>query len=594
MQSIQHELSGSPTEVSTGASIAQGLSVKAHSLFAWLLGHSLKIAILCSALSCVSVACAFPQSFQSSPGQFSREGSPATPAPVVLDGHTVFEVRWGYKTLTPAARAAHISRRLEQLSKDSAAPAFTIEEEDVTADVMSGDTLVASVFDGDAEAAGVDKVQLAQQWASAMQQAVNDYRVRNSLRLRLIRVLLGLLVIAVSVAALVLLRMVMRRIAVMAEAKLRERAGRADQGVAIFLGHPRTRDYVSRSFTLAKALLSLLILWFGLRLLFYIFPATRWISEMMHRSTFAPLISFERSFLESLPSLLFVFLVAVVTWYSTRLLHFFFSRVRGGDITIEGFRPTWASTTDRLLTFTLIILAVLIAYPYIPGSQSPAFKGISLFLGVLVSLGSTGLVANLVTGISLTYVDAFEVGDFVKIGDVTGYISKMGLLTTRLHTRKNEIVTLANSHVGGKEIVNYSRMARTGLIIASKVGIGYDAPWRQVEGILKLAATRTSGIRTTPEPFVLELSLNTFDVTYELNAYIEEGRLPYIVLAELNRNILDAFNEFNVQIMTPAYVADPHDAKVVQPERWHAAPSSPDARSETPGAPGSGESKAAD
>lgn len=587
-----HELGGLPTGAHSEASIAQGdCSVKMHRpLAGWPRTHSFDIVVVVC-----SVLCAFAQSPQFSALQLTEKSLPSTPAPVVLDGRTVFEVRWGYKSFTPAARAAHISEKLTQLSKDSAAPRITVQEEDATADVMSGDTLLASVFDGDAKAAGVTRVQLAQQWASSMQEAVRDYRSRHSLRLRLIRVLLALLVVVLAIAAWILVRIVMCRLASLAEAKLREQTGRADRRLAVFLGHPRTRDYITRAFTLGRVVLSLLILWFGLRLLFSIFPATRWLSEMMHRSTFAPLLSFEHSVLESLPDLLFVVFVAVITWYLIRLTHFVFGRIRDGEITIEGFRPVWASTTDRLLTFAVIILAVLIAYPYIPGSQSAAFKGVSLFLGVLVSLGSTGMVANLVTGISLTYVDAFEIGDLVKIGDVIGYITKMGVLTTRIHTRKNEIVTLPNSLVGGKDVVNYSKMSREGLIIASKVGIGYDAPWRQVEGMLKLAASRTSGVRPVPEPFVLELSLNSFDVTYELNAYIEEGLLPYLVLAELNRNILDAFNEFGVQIMTPAYQFDPREPKIVPRDQWHIAPAAPDNAGEPSGnEPDSGGSKAAD
>jgi small-conductance mechanosensitive channel len=155
-----------------------------------------------------------------------------------------------------------------------------------------------------------------------------------------------------------------------------------------------------------------------------------------------------------------------------------------------------------------------------------------------------------------------------------------------VRTRKNEIISIPNSVVTSKEIVNYDKPGQSGVIISSKVGVGYDSPWRQVEGMLKLAAGRTDGIRAQPEPFVLELSLNTFDVTYELNAHLEAGRLPFIVLAELNRNILDAFNEFGVQIMTPMYVADPQHDKVVARERWHAPPSQSDA--------GPGDSKAAD
>jgi small-conductance mechanosensitive channel len=487
----------------------------------------------------------------------------------------VIEIRWGYKTFTPATRAARIGSELKRISDDPSAPRISVVPEETTVDVMSGETLLASVFEGDAEAAGTGKEELAQQWASAMQRAVDAYRTEHSLRLRLTRVALALLTIAVCIALLFVLREVTRRLLRRATAKLEERAAKSDRRVAFLLSHEKTRELIIRAAVFLRLLLSLIVLWAGLHELLYIFPSTRPFALKMYQEVLRPVSAFADAFLASLPSLIFVVLLAIATRYLIKAIHFFFRKVSEGEISLEGFRPIWAPTTDRLVTITLVIFALLVAYPYIPGSGSPAFKGISLFLGVLVSLGSTGLVANAMNGISLTYVDAFEIGDLVKIGDVVGYVNKMGMLTTRVRTRKNEIVTIPNSVVTNKEIINYSKPGDQGVIISSKVGIGYDAPWRQVEGMLKLAAARTHGLRATPEPFVLELSLDTFDITYELNAHLEAGQVPYIVLAELNRNILDAFNEFGVQIMTPAYMADPHHDKVVPRERWYEPPATP-------------------
>ncbi|HEY6307535.1 MAG TPA: mechanosensitive ion channel domain-containing protein, partial [Candidatus Angelobacter sp.] len=524
------------------------------------------------------------------PTQQGESKPSAVGAPVQLDGRNVLEVRWGYKTFTPAARAAHISQLLKRLGDDPSAPALSVQPEAGTVDVMSGETLVAAVFDGDAKAAGVAKEALAQQWATAMQRAVDAYRAEHSLRLKLERLALVLLIIVICVAGLAVFRALARQLAKRAHAMLDDRAARTDKRFALFLSHERTHHLVQGTLNFTRFVLSLIVVWGSLRLLLSIFPSTRPFSEKMRESVLHPVQDFAKAFLASLPSLVFVVLVLIVTWYATRLIHFFFTRIREGEISLEGFRPVWAPTTDRLVNIALIILAVLVAYPYIPGAESPAFKGVSLFLGVLVSLGSTGLVANAVNGMSLTYLDAFEVGDLVKIGDVVGWITKMGMLTTRVRTRKNEIITIPNSVVMNKEIINYNKPGDEGVIVSSKVGIGYDAPWRQVEGMLLLAARRTRGVRANPAPFVLELSLNTFDITYEVNTYLEPGQLEYVVTAELNRNILDAFNEFGVQIMTPAYIADPQQDKVVPREQWHRPPATPlDASDATPG-----DSKAAD
>jgi small-conductance mechanosensitive channel len=493
----------------------------------------------------------------------------------MLEGREVIEIRWGYKTFTPAVRAAHIASELKKLGGNPSAPRISVAPEESTVDVMSGESLIASVFDGDAKAAGISKEELAQRWASAMQQAVDAYRTEHGMRLRLTRLALALLTVAACILLLVVTREVTDRLVRLASAKLKIRLARADRRVALFLTHEKGHQLIVRAGTVLRVLLSIIVLWAGLHELLYIYPSTRPLSLRMFESILRPVRAWADALVASLPSLVFVLLLALITRYVIKMLHFFFSKVFEGEIVLRGFRPIWAPTTDRLITLTLVILALLVAYPYIPGSDSAAFKGVSLFLGVLVSLGSTGLVANALTGVSLTYVDAFEIGDLVKVGEVVGYVTKMGTLTTGVRTRKNEIVTIPNSVVTSKEIVNYSKPGDSGVIISSKVGIGYDAPWRQVEGMLKLAAVRTPGIRAKPEPFVLELSLNTFDITYEINAHLETGQLPYLVLAEMNRNILDAFNEFGVQIMTPAYIADPQHEKVVPRERWHEPPAPP-------------------
>jgi small-conductance mechanosensitive channel len=562
---------------------------------AWLCRRMLAVA----ALVCLIALSAAPQAAsgsqqptgtQSPESQLSESKPPFVGASVQLDGRKALDIRWGYKTFTPAARAEHTSRLLQQLADDSSAPQFSVQPEDATLDVMSGETLVASVFDGDAKAAGVSKEELAQQWATAMQRAVDAYRAEHSLRLKLTRLALALLLIVICLAVLAVFRALGRQLSKRAHGMLNERGARTDKRFAFFLTHERTHHLVEGALKFTRFVLSLIVVWGSVRLLLSIFPSTRPFSEKMRESVLHPVQDFTKSFLASLPSLAFVALVLIVTWYVTRLIHFFFTRIREGAITLEGFRPVWAPTTDRLVNITLIILAVLVAYPYIPGAESPAFKGVSLFLGVLVSLGSAGLVANAVHGLSLTYLDAFEIGDLVTIGDVVGWITKMGMLTTQVRTRKNEVITIPNSVVMSKEIINFNKPGEEGVIVSSRVGIGYDAPWRQVEGMLLMAARRTRGIRANPAPFVLELSLNTFDITYEINAHLEPGQLAYVVIAELNRNILDAFNEFGVQIMTPAYVGDPQHDKVVPREHWHQPPATPfNAPDTTPG-----DSKAAD
>jgi small-conductance mechanosensitive channel len=240
---------------------------------------------------------------------------------------------------------------------------------------------------------------------------------------------------------------------------------------------------------------------------------------------------------------------------------------------LAGFYPEWAVPTYKICRFLVIIFAIAVAYPYIPGSRSRAFEGVSIFLGVLFSLGSTTLIANMVAGIVLTYMRGFRVGDVVKIGDTTGKVTEVALLVTRLRTPKNVEITIPNSVLMTKQVTNYSLAAGEGrLILPTSITIGYDAPWRQVHGLLLLAAERTAQVLREPAPFVLQNALDDFYVKYELNVYAASSDNMPLLYSELHQGIQDAFNEYGVQIMSPHYVADPESAKIVPRELWRQPP----------------------
>jgi small-conductance mechanosensitive channel len=214
-----------------------------------------------------------------------------------------------------------------------------------------------------------------------------------------------------------------------------------------------------------------------------------------------------------------------------------------------------------------------VGYPYVPGSETAAFQGISLFLGIVLSLGSSSAIANIIAGYMLTYRRAMKQGDRVKIGGAIGEVIETRLQVTHLRSIKNEEIIIPNSQIMAAEVLNYTSLSRTrGLILHTDVGIGYEVPWRQVEAMLMAAAGRTAGICVDPPPFVLEKQLGDFAVTYELNVYCRNVEAMARLYAELHRNILDLFNEHGVQIMTPAYEGDPAVPKVVPRKDWYAAP----------------------
>jgi small-conductance mechanosensitive channel len=286
-----------------------------------------------------------------------------------------------------------------------------------------------------------------------------------------------------------------------------------------------------------------------------------------------PLRTIARSLLDYLPKLAFLVVLFLVARYALNLLQAFFLGIQRGRVTLSGFDPDWAIPVYKIARLAVIAFTVVVAYPYIPGSESPAFKGLSLFFGIVFSLGSSSSIANIVAGYMVIFRGAFKVGDRVKIGEQVGDVSKMRLQATHLRTIKNEEISVPNSLILSTPVTNYSILAKKGgLILHTSVTIGYDAPWRQVHAMLLLAAGRTEGLLTAPKPFVLQTALNDFYVGYEINAYTDRPQEMARIYSDLHQHIQDVFNEHGVQIMSPHYLGDPAQAKVVPKDRWFPPP----------------------
>jgi small-conductance mechanosensitive channel len=285
-----------------------------------------------------------------------------------------------------------------------------------------------------------------------------------------------------------------------------------------------------------------------------------------------------------IPGLLFIAVLVAVTYYAIKLTRFLFSEIESGRLAVSGFYPDWSRPTFNIVRVLAIACAVIVAFPYIPGSNSLAFQGVSVFLGLLISLGSTSAVSNLVAGILLTYMRAFKVGDIVTIGDSTGVVTAVSMFVTHVRTFRNEEISIPNAMVLSTHVTNFSNAAGDkGLILHTSVTIGYDTPWRQVEALLLMAAQRTPGLLQEPAPFVLQTALDDFYISYELNVATGDPRRMRWAYSELHANIQDAFNEYDVQIMSPHYEADRHIPTVVPKDRWFATPAKVPLRSEAGG-----------
>ena len=319
-----------------------------------------------------------------------------------------------------------------------------------------------------------------------------------------------------------------------------------------------------------------LVTYLWLEYLLLLFPNTRPFGEELGVRFFDLLGRLAQSLVGALPNIGIVAFVWFVARFASSAVRRFFAAVASGRIHSNVFDPATTPITQRLCVMMIWITAIIVAFPYIPGSQTPAFQGISVLAGLMISLGSGSVVAQLVGGLILVYNRTCRAGDYVRIGEHEGTLTTIGFFSSRLVTSRNEEVVLPNNQISGGALINYSRLNATeGVTVPVQVSIGYTTPWRQVHAMLLEAARRTPGVRWQPAPCVRQNSLEDFYVVYQLNAILETPAHRTRVLSELHAHIQDVFNEYGVQIMSPHYEADPSQPAIVPKDRWHLPPASP-------------------
>ena len=323
-----------------------------------------------------------------------------------------------------------------------------------------------------------------------------------------------------------------------------------------------------------------LYVWLGYVLLQ--FPLTRPWGEGLRGFLAATLTRLGLGALYALPGLFTAAIIFLVARFVVRLTTLLFEAIGDGRIDMPAIGGAKAAPTRRLITTLVWVFALVVAYPYLPGSDTDAFKGVSVFFGLVVSLGSSGFVNQVMSGFMITYTGALEPGDYAKIGDVEGTVTQLGVMSTKVRTRRNEEVTIPNAVVSAGITVNYSRLQAQGVFGATSVTIGYDVPWRQVEAMLLTATARTPGIRRNPPPMVLQTNLADFYVEYTLLVGLDDPATRIPTLSAVRANTLDVFNEHGVQIMSPSYEADPAAPKIVPREHWFAPPASREGSPKTP------------
>ncbi|QJX46251.1 mechanosensitive ion channel family protein [Hymenobacter taeanensis] len=483
---------------------------------------------------------------------------PTGAAVVLPPTDTLFRVYGRVGSFGPQERAEAIQRRLLTLLD---APLFSPDSLYVTdserdSEIMYADTHVLSVGAAEAQALGLPQPTVARQYLSTLRSHLTAAQQASSLPELLKRGALAVLTLLMLAGLIYGLNRFFRAI---------------NQRILLWRGSPlkpwRINNYElltqERQLAVLRTLLKVLRLvlvaltvYLALPLLFSLFPWTEGFSRQLLGYVLGPVQRVVLAVVHYVPNLLTIVVIYLFTTYAVRFLRFLAGEVATGQLVIEGFYPDWALPTFNLVRFALYVFMFIVIFPYLPGSDSPVFQGVSVLLGFVISFGSTSAIGNLVAGIVITYMRPFKVGDRVKIGEVVGDVLEKTLLVTRLRTVKNEDITIPNSNILTGHTVNYSAAAeREGLVLHSTVTIGYDVPWPQVHELLLRAARATQGVETTPAPFVLQTSLDDFYVSYQINAYTRQPHRQAALYSELHQHIQTEFARAGVEVMSPHYRA---------------------------------------
>ncbi len=509
-----------------------------------------------------------PVSSQTTPR--APDGPPIAQAPVTVGGKTLFSVP-GVLSFPAQDRADAITRRIRELSKDVLFKPESISVVDAATatDIVVKDLIVMSVTDQDAKLAGQTRQELARDYQQRIRSALIALRREYSLK----SLLLGALYALFATLVLILIFRLLNRLFPKLYKTLDGWRGTRIRSLRIqrfeLLPASRITGFAIGVGKLLHLAAVVVALYFYASLVLGFFPWTRGYAQILVGYVLSPLRLIADATVGYLPNLFFISVIIVVAIYVNKFIKMIFTELGRGTITFPNFYLEWADPTYKIVRFMVIALTVIIIFPYLPGSKSPAFQGISIFLGVLFSLGSTSAISNVVAGVILTYMRAFTIGDRVKIADTIGDVTEKTLLVTRIRTIKNVEITIANSMVLGSHIINYSVSGtHEGLILHTAVTIGYDAPWRTVHKLLIDAALSTDNILKTPAPFVFQTALDDFYVRYELNVYTDQPCRMANIYSDLHQNIQDRFNEAGVEIASPHYSSVRDGNKMAIPEDY--------------------------
>ena len=478
--------------------------------------------------------------------------------PVIVEGDTLyylFAKRGGH---TPQQRAEMNAAAITELGKrfNLQPDSVYIDSSDIVTDLMYGNKVLSSFTDQDGLWEGCSRDQLATAKRKVIVDKLKVMKDEHSLWQLGKRILYFILVIIgqflLFKLTIWLFNKLKARIQRLKDTKLKP-ISIQDYELLDTQKQVNLLVFLANLLRYAVMLLQLIL---TVPLLFAIFPQTKDLAYKLFSYIWDPIKTIFLGIVEYIPNLFTIFVIWLAVKYLVRLVRYLASEIQSERLKIGGFYADWAMPTFHIVRFLLYPFMIAMIYPYLPGSKSGVFQGISVFVGLIVSLGSSTVIGNIIAGLVITYMRPFKLGDRIKLNDTTGNVIEKTPLVTRICTPKNEVVTIPNSFIMSSHTVNFSQSARDyGLIIHSEVSIGYDIPWRKTHQLLIEAALNTPGVVDDPRPFVLETSLQDYYPVYQVNAYIKDANQLAQVYSDLHQNIQDRFNEEGIEIMSPHYIA---------------------------------------
>lgn len=479
--------------------------------------------------------------------------------PVALFADTLFFIDTRQASMSAEERAKNITARLEKVFDDDfhSISNITTSPNGSYVDIVCGEIIIMSVSENDALRKSITTQELADEYIKLMNEAFERAKKDRSFVTILIRI--GLVILVLS--GIWFMIFLIKRGHLYVVTRISENKDKWLKNLSYkdytFLTAEQELSVVFWLLKIIKWAVIIILIYLLLPLIFSIFPFSRGWAATLFGFVWGPFKGMMFSVWNYLPELFTIIVIYFIFKYLIRFVKYVFTEIESGKLNISGFHADWALPTFSIIKFLMYAFMFVLIFPNLPGSDSDIFKGVSVFIGLLVSLGSSSAISNMVAGLVITYMRPFKIGDRIKIADVSGDVVEKTLLVTRLRTIKNEEITIPNSAVLSGNTTNYSALAKSdGLILHTTVTIGYDVPWREMHEALLDAAARTANLMKEKKPFVLQTALDDFYVAYQLNVYTQESNVLAPIYSDLHQHIQDVCAERKIEIMSPHYRAE--------------------------------------